>query len=215
MRATILVPILVLARVVVAQEPAHLAGTHALELSVGMLTAVRTTTDVVVGSATVRSDAAGTIGSLGYGYWVSDDWSVRVSVGAAGVDATVSAGGPSASVESAVVSAVLFGVRYQPRALAAGGRLWPYAALGVGPYFGQASSVRAGATTAIESRSQTALGARAVIGMDLTLGKRFTLGAAAGYRPVTAFSTPIGARTNYSSPEFSLSFGVRLGGGNR
>jgi len=110
---------------------------------------------------------------------------------------------------------LLFGVKYAPSALAGGERLRPYAAVSVGPYIGQASSVRAGATTVIESHSETALGARAVIGMDVWLGQRLALGAAVGYRPVEDFGAPIGGRTNYSSPDFSLSIAFRLGGGTR
>jgi outer membrane protein W len=176
-----------------------------------LLTGVRTTTVVTAASTTIRSDASGAVASLGYGYRVSDDWSVQASVGVAAVDAAVSTGGASASVASAVVVPVLFGVKYQPHAMLAGERLRPYAAAGVGPYFGHAAKVRAGLTTVVEARSETAIGARLVVGMDLTLGQRFTLGVAAGYRPVADFSSPIGARTNYSSPDFSLCVGVRLG----
>lgn len=64
-----------------------------------------------------------------------------------------------------------------------------------------------------ESRSEGAFGVRLGGGIDFLLGQSFKLGANAGYDLMTDFSKPIGARKNYSGPEFSLSFGIILGEG--
>jgi len=66
-----------------------------------------------------------------------------------------------------------------------------------------------------ESYSETALGSRLGVSMDLLLGKWFTLGVGAGYYLVTDFERPIGSEKNYSSPEFSLSFGMIFGKGKK
>jgi Outer membrane protein beta-barrel domain len=216
MRRSVLLLLMAAAPSAAAQSPARIRGTHTLELAFGLLTGARASTEVAVGGGqTLRSSASGTLVSLGYGYRVGEDWSLQTSVGVAQADATVSAGGAATSVETAVVIPVLFGVKYQPRALMVGTGFSPYVSAGLGPYVGQTSSVRAGPTTFVGSRLETVPGARVAIGTDVSLGSRFTLGAAAAYRPVADFSAPIGTRTNYSGAEFSLSIGLRLGGGVR
>jgi hypothetical protein len=64
----------------------------------------------------------------------------------------------------------------------------------------------------VESYSETAIGSRLGIGLDLILAKRFTLGAGLGYHFVSDFEKRIGSEENHSSPEFSLSFGIVFGG---
>ncbi len=73
--------------------------------------------------------------------------------------------------------------------------------------------VRTGASTATESYSETALGSRIGVGADLALSKLFTLGVGVGYYLVTDFERRVGSEKNYSSPDFSLSFGVVFGRG--
>jgi len=67
-------------------------------------------------------------------------------------------------------------------------------------------------TTSTETVSETALGARLGLGMDFFLGKLFTFGVGLGYHWVSEFENPIGSEKDYSSPEFSLSFGIAFGG---
>ena len=72
-----------------------------------------------------------------------------------------------------------------------------------------------GATTAVESVSETALGSRLAIGLDISLSRLFRVGFGAGYRLVTDFENRIGSEKNHSSPEFSLSFGIVFGKGKK
>lgn len=188
-----------------------LSGRHQIELSIGLLSGLGTATEVSVGDVSMTSEANGIIGSIAYSYWLTDEWAVNLSVGVASADASVSASGTGGSVESATVIPLLFGVKYAPLKLAIGDALRPYVYGSLGPYFGFASDVRAGATTGAESYSETALGSRAGLGMELSLSKRLTLGLGVGYRLVSDFERPIGAEENHSSPELSLSFGVVIG----
>jgi outer membrane protein W len=204
-------PISVGAQTATSPEKA-LRGKHRVELGIGLLSGVSSSTEVSAGGVTTRSDADGLVGSIAYTYYFSHDFGINVSVGLLGADATTSVSGSEVIVESASVVPLLFGVKYQPSKLTLGNVLRPYASASVGPYFGSASNVRAGAATSTESYSETALGSRLGIGMDLLLGKLLTIGVGIGYHVVSDFENRIGQEKNYSSPEFSLSFGVIFGG---
>lgn len=188
-----------------------LRGRHQIEVSIGLLSGLSTTSEVSVGGVAMRTDADGIIGSIAYNYWFTGEWAISMSLGVASADVSTSASGTGAFVESATVIPLLFGVKYAPLELAIGDALRPYAYASVGPYFGFASDVRAGPTTGTESYSETALGSRAGAGMELSLGRRLTLGLAVGYRLVSDFERRIGSEKNHSSPEFALSFGVLIG----
>jgi len=206
-------PISALAQTTHESESNSLRGRHGIELSLGFLSEVSAANEVSVGGVATTSEVNGVIGSIAYNYWFADEWAVNLSVGIANADASTSVTGSGVSVESAVVIPLLFGVKYKPIELAVGEALRPYLYAQLGPYFGSASDVRSGTTIGTESYTETALGSRAGVGMDLSLGRSFTLGASVGYRLVSDFARRIGSETNYSSPEFSLSIGVLIGKG--
>jgi hypothetical protein len=192
-----------------------LRGKHCIEVTAGLLSEISATQEVTAGNVTTKSEANGFLGSVGYTYWVENDWGITVSAGASDVDATVSTSGSGTFVESATVIPVLFGVKYQPSGLIDSEVMRPYASVSAGPYVGSSSEVRTGVTTVVEARTEAALGSRLVVGVDLSVFKWFKLGFAGGYHFVTDFEKPIGSEKNYSSPEFSLSFGVVFGKGKK
>lgn len=190
-----------------------LRGKHCIELDIGLLSEMSATSEVSAGGVTTRSEGNGLIGSIAYTYWLERNLGINFSVGALDADATTSVSGSGVFVESAAVVPVLFGLKYQPFRLTVNDVLRPYLSASVGPYFGFASNVRTGVTTATESFSETALGSHLGAGLDWSLSKLFTLGLEAGYRLVADFGNRIGSEKNYSSPEFSLSFGIVFGRG--
>jgi outer membrane protein W len=190
-----------------------LRGKHGIELTLGLLSEISSTTEVSPGGVTTKSEANGLIGSIGYTYWLEDDWAINVSAGVVDADATVSAGGSGTFVESAAVIPILFGVKYQSSRLVDSDVVRPYVSASVGPYLGFASNVWTGTTTSVEARSETALGLRLAIGADISLSRLFRLGIGGGYRFVTDFENRIGSEKNHSSPEFSISFGIVFGKG--
>lgn len=205
-------PITALAQSTGQTDSHALRARHQIEVGVGLLSGLATAGEVSVGGLEMRSEANGIIGSIAYAYWLTDAWAVNLSVGVASADASVTASGTSGSVESATVIPLLFGVKYQPPKLAVADALRPYGYASLGPYFGFASEVRAGTTSGVESYSETALGSRVGVGMELWLGRRFTLGFGVGYRLVSDFERRIGSEKNHSSPEFMLSVGLLIGG---
>jgi outer membrane protein W len=193
--------------------PYSQGGLHQVELGIGLLSALNAGSAVSVGSVAVTSEVNGIIGSLAYSYWFADEWAVRLSVGIANADASTSASGSSIALESAAVIPMLLGVKYRPLELAVAEALRPYLCVSLGPYFGLASNVRAGANTGTESYTEAAIGARAALGIDLSLSRRFALGLTVGYHLVSDFARRIGSERNHSSPEFSLSASFLIGKG--
>jgi outer membrane protein W len=192
-----------------------LRGKHCIEITAGFLSEMSATQEVSVGNVTAKSDADGFLGSIGYTYWVENDWGITFSAGALDVDATISASGSAIFTQSATVVPLLFGVKYQPSELIDSDVVRPYASVSVGPYFGSSSTVRTGVTTVVENRSEAALGSRLAVGVDLRLSRLFMLGVAGGYHLVADFPNRIGSLKNCSSPEFSLSFGIVFGKGKK
>jgi outer membrane protein W len=192
-----------------------LRGKHGIELTMGLLSGVSSATKVSPGDVRTKSEANGLIGSIGYTYWLEDDWAINISAGLVDADATVWAGSGGTFVESAVVLPVLFGVKYQPPRLIDSDVVRPYVSASVGPYLGFASDVWTGSAVSVESRSETALGLRLAIGADLALSRLFRLGIGGGYHFVTDFENRIGSEKNHSTPEFSISFGIVFGKGRK
>jgi hypothetical protein len=189
-----------------------LRGNHLIEVRAGLLSEVGVKNEVTVAEVTSKSDLSGLLGSVAYTYYFDHDFGIITSIGLLDADASSSVIGLNTIVESASVMHWLFGVKYQPSKLSLGESLRPYASLSVGPYIGTASNVRGGFTASTESFTETALGSRLAVGIDVFLGRFIALGVGAGYHLVSDFNNRIGSEKNYSSPEFSLSFGVRLGG---
>jgi hypothetical protein len=170
---------------------------------------------VTAGNVTTKSESNGFLGSVGYTYWVEDEWGITFRAGVSDVDATVSTNGSGTLVESATVVPVLLGVKYQPVRLIDSDVMRPFASVSAGPYVGSASEVRTGATTVVEARTESALGSRLAVGLDIRLSRLFRLGFAGGYHFVADFENRIGSEKNYSGPEFSLSFGIVFGKGKK
>ena len=192
--------------------PFDLKGKHGIELSVGLLGSTRASTAVTVDGATTSSTANGFLGCLGYSYWVEHGLAVTVSAGAADASAETSAGTGGATVETATIVPLLFGIKYQPFRMTSDDVLRPYVMVAVGPYLGFASNVYAGMTTTTEAVSEAALGSRLGVGLDLSLSRSLVLGAGLGYRFVADFENRIGAEKNYGGPDFLITFGVLFGG---
>ena len=192
-----------------------LRGKHHIEITAGLLSEVSATQEVTAGNVTTKSESSGFLGSVGYTYWVEDEWGITFRAGVSDVDATVSTNGSGTLVESATIVPVLFGVKYQPARLIDSDVMRPFASVSAGPYVGSASEVSTGVTTVVEARTETALGSRLAVGLDIRLSRLFRLGFAGGYHFVADFDNRIGSETNYSGPEFSLSFGIVFGKGKK
>ncbi|MGB2697509.1 MAG: outer membrane beta-barrel protein [Candidatus Zixiibacteriota bacterium] len=185
-----------------------LRGKHSIAVSAGILGGVTVENEVSAGGEITSVVGNEFLGSIAYTYWLENGLGVNFSIGLLSLDVTNSVQGSEVFTETATVVPLLFGVKYQPFRLTDTDVLRPYVAASVGPFFGTATISRAGVNTETEVYSETALGSRLGVGVDLLLSKWFTLGVGASYYLVSDFEKSIGSEKNYSGPEFSLSFGV-------
>jgi hypothetical protein len=190
-----------------------LRGKHGIGIGVGLLSEMAVTNEISTGGVTTESSMSGLAGFIEYAYWIEDNMAFNFGVGAIGADARTSTGVSGVTTETAVVVPMLFGVKYQPFQFSASNAMRPYLTVAVGPCFGFASNVKVGLTTGTETYSETALGARLYAGLDLSITSFFLFGFGGGYYLATDFKNRIGAKKNYSSPIFSLSFGFVFGKG--
>jgi hypothetical protein len=210
----ILFPAIALAQQPSAQPNSHLrGGRHGIEIGANIV-GQTSTAGVQIGGTTVSTDAgSGVGGTLVYSYWVTDQIAFQVSASAIDAQATVDISGGTITNQSADVAPLLFGVKVQPFSLHSTDALRPFVSIGAGAFIGNSDKVVVGTTTIVQSRSETVLGGRVAAGVDLLLGRRFTLDVGAGYRLASDFSQPIGGDVNYSGAEFSVLFGILLGRG--
>jgi len=185
-----------------------LRGRHSISLSAGILGGVTVENEISPGGEITSVVGSEFLGSIAYTYWLENDLAVNFSIGLLSLDVTNSVQGMEESTETATVVPLLFGVKYQPFRLNASNVLRPYIAASIGPFFGTETMNRTGVNIETETYTETALGSRLGVGMDLLPGRHFTLGLGAGYYLISDFERPVGSEKNYSSPEFSLSFGV-------
>lgn len=219
----VLIPLLFVPTTILGQEVEQqtdvaiysLKGRHSIDISFGLLSDLNSSASVTIGGVHTRSSGNGFLGSVIYAYWLEDELAVSINVGVQNADAQISVSGLNVVTESAVIIPVLFGVKYQVFRITEHNNFRPYVSVSVGPYFGFASNVRTGYGVSSESISEAALGSRFACDFDLLVSRRFKLGIGVGYRFVSDFSHRIGTEKNYSSPEFSVSFGFILGRGEK
>ena len=187
-----------------------LDGRHAIWLRAGLLSRITVESSVTAGEVRSEVRDSGAIGALAYSYWAHPEWSVGFSLNILDAGASTSVETGAVKSEAATVVAILFGAAYYPEQLAVGSSLRPSGSVAVGPWVGSATNSEVGVTMVSESVSETELGLRVQVAMDLFFANRFAAGVALGYDFVTEFSRPIGSCQDYSGPQFSFGLGILL-----
>jgi outer membrane protein W len=185
-------------------EVVHLAGRHAIVVSVGVMGHTANVVSVTGGGVGVSVDSRGVFW-IGYGHWFQPDWALLAETGMVASKVAVSGSG----TETAAVFPLLFGVQYQPEGWALGETVRPYLGVSAGSYFGLQTETG----WSVNVGTQTAVGARLSAGLDVIPGRHISIGAAVRYHAVTDFDRPVGSRDNYSGFEFSVRLGILLGKG--
>lgn len=189
-----------------------LQGRHVIQLGIGLLSDYGFESGTSKGSTVKVSDHHGVLGSLSYNYWIRDDLAYGVRIGLQGSEVRTVFESVRSSVETSSAISVLAGIRYQPTVLPVSDAVRPYIGVSVGPFVGSATKSFTGTTLKTETHTETTLASRFGVGADFRLGDLFVAGISAGYFLAMDFDKPVGPEKNYSSPEFSLSLGVSLGG---
>jgi hypothetical protein len=191
------------------ESPAfRLEGRHAITLSVGFMANAASGASVTIGRHIESSSHA--VGWIGYGHWFEEDWALQVETGWIASHVDITARLWEVSTEASTVVPLLFGVRHQFR-LGERSAVRPFLAAMAGSYL--AVSSRTGTGPYIwQGGTQAAMGARFGAGLDLLVGKRFRIGSELRYHAVGDFEWQDALQENYSGIEFSVGFGILLGG---
>jgi hypothetical protein len=189
-----------------------LEGRHGLDLNLGIydnsnITSISSVSGI--NTSVITNTSIGFMGSIAYQYWFKDYLSFRIGAGALVTDVnTKTTAGTEVSLEVATVSPILTGVNFYPLQISEENRVLPYLSLYAGPYIGVYTKSEVGiASVTEETTVEAVIGTKLGAGVDFLLGSIFKLGATAGYHFVGDYSQPIGSETNYSGPEYSLTFG--------
>jgi hypothetical protein len=201
-----------------ASKSKYFEGKNGIDLNIGFYdntTITSLTTETVNTSTSVSNESGGFIGSISYQYWFKNYLSFRIGAGAlvTNVETQVTTFiGPTSNEEVtsevATVVPILAGLNFYPLQITDESRVLPYISLYAGPYIGVYTKSAVEINTVTEETTvETVIGSKVVAGFDLLVGSIFKLGLNAGYHFVGDFSKPIGSETNYSGPEYSLTFG--------
>jgi len=193
-------------------QSSNLEGRHGLDLNIGIYdnTNISSLTSISgLNTSVVTNSSIGFMGSIAYQYWFKNFLSFRIGAGALVTDVnTKTTSGIEVSSEVATVAPVLTGVNFYPLQISEENTVLPYVSVCAGPYIGVYSKSEVGiASVTEETIVETVIGAKLGAGLDFLVGSLFKLGFNAGYHFVGDYSQPIGSETNYSGPEYSLSFG--------
>lgn len=190
-------------------------GKHNIQLGMGLLSDYGVENKASADGVVNTAGGDGFLGSISYNYWAREDLAFAVSVSVIGSEVNNSVSGSQVSSEASSVVPVLFGIKYQPQGMAISEGMRPYLFASVGPCVG--SKTRSFTATGLkgETYSETALASHFGLGTNLMLSRLFVVSLSAGYYLAADFDRPIGGQKNYSSPEFSLSIGILLGGAKR
>ena len=155
------------------------------------------------------------LSGLSLGYWLRDDFEIRVSYASLSSDVPglnwPDFTGNYVILEEVRLYSLLVGVRqYLP--LPPGRRLRPYAAAAVGSYVGSEEGRTVGDVDETWSEQRGALGGQAGLGVDVRLTDRVVLGLSAAYNGMADFGRPIGGRSNYNGSEYRAGVSWVFGG---
>jgi len=191
-----------------SSEKTFLKGRSGIDLHIGLYDNTGVTKISISQEVFTTNASTGFMGSISYQYWFEDYLSLGVSLGALVINATTSAQATDVSTETATVAPLIIGINYYPLQASQQSTVLPYLSGFFGPYIGVYSRNEI-ETIVVESETivETAFGARLGAGLDFLIADIFKLGVGVDYHFVTDFSRPIGGKTNYSGPSYSLTFG--------
>ena len=178
-----------------------------IEIRLGLLSKFTSVNDINLGGLTIKYENKGLLGAVSYSRWLENNLALTVYGGILNASAQTRITFSTVNAESATVILLLLGIKYEPINLDASSKIRPYITVLAGPLFGHASNVLISNGVGVQSLSENAFAGFLGTGVDFTLSKLFMVGIRGGYYLASDFNSRIGFEKNYSSPEFSVSFG--------
>ncbi|MGA8263601.1 MAG: hypothetical protein WB779_04085 [Ignavibacteriaceae bacterium] len=181
-----------------------------IEIRFGLMSKFSSGSNINIGGVSGKYESKGLLGAISYSRWVQNDLALTVYGGMLNANAQTRINLGTVNTESAAVILLLFGIKYEPIDLNPSNNIRPYITVLAGPLFGYASNVLINNSVGVQSLSESAFSAFLGAGVDFSLNRLFMFGIRGGYYLATDFSNRIGYEKNYSSPEFSASFGIQF-----
>lgn len=179
-----------------------------LELNLGMWNESKAGNEISLSGVTSSAKTNGFVGGLFYSYWSQENFAITIGAGVWSAEASSTVSGRSVVQSSSAVVSILLGVRYYVPESTLDSPVRPYLSASVGPYMGFEAK---NDVLSQQARSESALGARLGGGIDFRVADRIKLGVGVGYNLISDYSEPIGARRNYSGPDFQFSIAFLFG----
>jgi hypothetical protein len=194
-------------------------GKNGIDLNLGIYNNSGVTSTAIsslINKNEVTNATGGFSGSISYQYWFKNYLTFRIGVGAlvtnvetktyTNIDPYSYTG--KVTNEVATVTSILSGLNFYPLQLSNEKRILPHLSFSVGPYIGVYNKSEVLNNSVIEETTvETVLGCRTGAGFDVLIGSIFKLGADFGYNFLADFNKPIGSETNYSGPDYCMTFG--------
>ena len=197
----------------------YFEGKNGIDLNLGIYNnsgVTSTSISTLINTNEVTNATGGFSGSISYQYWFKNYLTFRIGVGAlvtnvenktyTSIDPYSYTG--QVTNEVATVTSILSGLNFYPLQLTNEKRILPHLSFYVGPYIGVYNKSEVLNNSVMEETTvETVLGCRTGAGFDVLIGSIFKLGVDFGYNFLDDFNQPIGSETNYSGPDYSMTFG--------
>jgi hypothetical protein len=195
------------------RSPVVIRGRHSIMVHAGFLNRASVQSTVSMGIVETDVRTNGFAGMLSWSYGVAPEWILGFSVGVLDAKVLNSVEFGTVKSTSAAVIPFLVEMAFCPSLFGPTSPVRPFISLGAGPYTGVASNENVGLTVQVETVTQTVIGMRGRVGLEMFLGRFVQIETAFGYHIVGEFEEPIGNTRNLSGAEFTMGFGFRFGKG--
>lgn len=197
----------------IAASRYSVAGRNRIELRVGMWRGSQGSAPSLPNMA-VGTDTADLLVGLQYTRFVREDLAITFGADASPSDSSIVTEAGAFAGSKAVVALPL-GVRWNPmRGELRGRAVKPYLSAGFGPVIGASSGASTDFTSAFAGSQEAATaGGFFGAGVDVLIGRRWSLGVNGSYNWMADFSRPIGGRDDYSGFQVAVGLGFLFGKG--
>lgn len=196
---------------VVQAQTYSLTHRSSIEISIGIWNESSAGNQISTNGIVSNAKTNGLAGELSYTYWPQENLALNMSAGIISAEATSGFSGTNIlgpTQRASTVMPILCGVKYYFLEPAPSSFARLYLSGAIGPTLGFEAK---NSVNVQEAHSESALGGRFGVGVDVLWGQNFKVGLNAGYFLMTDFKESVGARTNYNGPAFAFNFGFIFG----
>jgi hypothetical protein len=203
---TVVTLVLVLAAMtsLVFGQPSPMKGSSSFEVNIGLWNEAQAGQQISMTGIKQSAKASGFVGGVGYSYWMREYLAATIDISLLSGEASSTVSLSNIQQRASSVISFLIGMKYFLPQPEPEDRVRPFVAVGIGSYIGSEAE---NSLFVQSAHSESVLGGRVGVGLDVLLGSWFKLNATVAYNLMTDFKTPVGARTNFNGYDMSFGFG--------